>query len=103
MEYTNYTLDFVANYDSLVALINNPSPSTAANSEPVARAILTQLNTIMCAGQLQSRSLTIMINALRDGMVARAVNTGSNAARKREAVCAALLMILACPDYLIQK
>lgn len=103
VEYTNYTLDFVANYDSLVALINNPSPSTAANSEPVARAILTQLNTILCAGQLQSRSLTIMINALRDGMVARAVNTGSNAARKREAVCAALLMILACPDYLIQK
>ncbi|NJS35325.1 MAG: DUF1800 domain-containing protein [Brachymonas sp.] len=103
VEYTNYTLDFVANYDNLVALINNPSPSTAANSEPVARAILTQLNTIMCAGQLQSRSLTIMIDALRDGMVARAVNTGSNAARKREAVCAALLMILACPDYLIQK
>jgi uncharacterized protein (DUF1800 family) len=103
VEYNTYTRDFIANYDSLVALINNANPATASNAEPVARAILTQLNTQMSAGQVQATNLTLMINALRDGMVGRQVNTSSTPARKREAVCAALLMILACPDYLIQK
>ena len=103
VDYSNYTRDFLANYDSLVALINNASPATASNAEPVARAILTRLNTQMSAGQIQAGNLTLMINALRDGLVTRPVNTSSTPARKREAICAAILMILACPDYLIQK
>ncbi|TAG24990.1 MAG: DUF1800 domain-containing protein [Burkholderiales bacterium] len=97
-----YTPDFVANYDALTALITNTG-TTATNTEPVARAIVTQLNAQMCAGQLNAASLTIMINALRDGMVQRQIKSSSSANDKRETICAALLMILACPDYLIQK
>ncbi len=103
VEYNTYTRDFLANYDSLIALITNTNHTPASNTEPVARAIITQLNMQMCAGQLQAGSLTLMINALRDGMVAKQVKTTSTAAVKRDTVCAALLMILACPDYLIQK
>ncbi|MFM7331423.1 MAG: DUF1800 family protein [Brachymonas sp.] len=98
-----YTTDFVANYDSLIALITNANHTPASNTEPVARSILTQLNTLMCAGQLKDSALTLMVNALRDGMVARQVKASSSASLKRETICAALLMILACPDYLIQK
>lgn len=98
-----YTPDFVANYDRLIALINNVNHTPASNTEPVARAILTVLNTQMCAGQLKPASLTLMINALRDGMVARQVKASSSANLKRDTICAAILMILACPDYLIQK
>ena len=103
VDYSNYTRDFLANYDTLITLINNANHTPATNTEPVARTILTQLNTQMCAGQLQATNLTIMVNALRDGMVARQVKASSSAALKRETICAAILMILACPDYLIQK
>lgn len=98
-----YTLDFVPNYASLTALITNTNHTPATNTEPVARAILTVLNTQMCAGQLKPATLTLMINALRDDMVARQVKTSSTANLKRDTICAAILMILACPDYLIQK
>lgn len=103
VDFNNYTRDFVPNYDSLIALINNVNHTPASNTEPVARAIMTALNTQMCAGQLKPTSLTLMINALRDGMVARQVKASSSANLKRDTVCAAILMILACPDYLIQK
>jgi uncharacterized protein (DUF1800 family) len=98
-----YTPDFVPNYNSLIALINNVNHTPASNTEPVARAILAALNTQMCAGQLQPANLTLMINALRDGMVARQVKASSSANLKRDTICAAILMILASPDYLIQK
>ena len=98
-----YTPDFVPNYDRLIALITNTNHTPATNTEPVARAILTALNTQMCAGQLKPATLTLMINALRDDMVARQIKTSSSANLKRDTVCAALLMVLACPDYLIQK
>ena len=98
-----YTPDFVPNYDSLTALITNVNHTPASNTEPVARAIAAALNTQMCAGQLKATSLTLMINALRDDMVARQVKTSSTATLKRDTICAAILMILACPDYLIQK
>jgi uncharacterized protein (DUF1800 family) len=100
-----YTPDFVPNYDSLIALITNTNTNqtTATVAEPIARAILTTLNMQMCAGQLKPASLTLMINALRDDMAARNVKTGSSATLKRDTICAAILMILASPDYLIQK
>jgi uncharacterized protein (DUF1800 family) len=103
LDFANYTRDFVPNYASLIALINNVNHTPASNTEPVARSIMTALNTQMCAGQLQPASLTLMINALRDGMVARQVKASSTATLKRDTICAAILMILACPDYLIQK
>jgi uncharacterized protein (DUF1800 family) len=104
VDYENpYTPDFVPNYASLIALITNVNHTPATNTEPVARAILTALNTQMCAGQLKPASLTLMINALRDDMVAKQVKTSSSATLKRDTICAAILMILACPDYLIQK
>jgi uncharacterized protein (DUF1800 family) len=103
VEFNNYTRDFIPNYDSLIALINNANHTPASNTEPVARAIMAVLNTQMCAGQLKPASLSLMINALRDGMVARQVKASSSANLKRDTICAAILMILACPDYLIQK
>jgi hypothetical protein len=103
VDFNNYTRDFIPNYDSLIALITNVNHTPATNTEPVARAIMTALNTQMCAGQLKPASLSLMINALRDGMVARQVKASSSANLKRDTICAAILMILACPDYLIQK
>jgi uncharacterized protein (DUF1800 family) len=99
----NVERDLVANYDRLLALITNTTHTPATNTEPVARAMLTMLNTQMCAGQLKPATLALMINALRDDMVVRRVTTSSNAQLKRQTVCAAILMVLACPEYLIQK
>jgi uncharacterized protein (DUF1800 family) len=103
VDYSNYTQDFVPNYASLMALITNANHTPATQTEPVARAIVTQLNTTMCAGQLKDASLTLMINALRDAMVAQQIKSSSSPDKQRDTICAAILMILACPDYLIQK
>ncbi|MFY8043242.1 MAG: DUF1800 domain-containing protein, partial [Rhodoferax sp.] len=62
-------------------------------------ALVRRLNLLLCAGQLSPATQT----AIANGLLGVAVNSGSSATIKRQRVCAAVLMVMACPEYLIQK
>ena len=59
-------------------------------------SLLARLNLLLCAGQLSSASQTLILAALN----AMAVGT---ATQKLNRVYAAVLMVMASPDYLVQK
>ena len=69
-----------------------------------AAALINWLNLILCAGQLSSATQTIIINALNATPLLPGTATPDaikNA--KIDRVCAAVLLIMASPEYLIQK
>lgn len=105
-EYVNNTdaLDFEGDYTALLALINN-STITDAEAQRVSLAIVTQLNLLMCAGQLASSTVTLMTNGLKAAMLqsGKRITSASNDSTRRDLIAAAILMVMACPDYLIQK
>jgi uncharacterized protein (DUF1800 family) len=107
--YTNYTLDFEGNYSSLTSLINNPVSSDAAindaESQRVALAIVARLNLVLCAGQLSTATFNEITAAIKGAMLQsdKKINNASSADMKRKLAGAAILLVMACPDYLIQK
>jgi uncharacterized protein (DUF1800 family) len=94
--------DIVADYSSLLALINNTA-SNATEALRVAQSFVARLNLLLCAGQLSSGSITTITNALRDGMLQRTITSASNDSTRRDLVAAAILLVMASPEYLIQK
>lgn len=58
-----------------------------------------RLNTLLAAGQLSGATVTTIVNALH----AVPVNASSSASVKRNRVCAAVLMVMASVEYLVQK
>jgi len=79
--------DIKATYVAELALVANTT------------ALLNRLNLLLCAGQLGSASQTLILNAL-NAMPFSAVPTD---AQKRNRVYAAVLMVMASADYLVQK
>jgi uncharacterized protein (DUF1800 family) len=78
-----------AGYARELALVT--SPSAAAPS-----ALVERLNLLLCAGQLSATTVAAITNAV--GTMASSSDTN-----KRNRVCAAVLMVMACAEYLIQK
>ncbi len=76
--------DVTANYSSLMPLADN------------AQALLDELNLVLAAGQLSSATLALLRGAL-DGMA-----KGSDASRKNR-IYAALVLVLAAPEFIVQK
>ena len=64
-----------------------------------AAALVRRINLLLCAGQLSAANHTLIVNALN----ATAVTAGSSSTIKRNRVCAAVLMVMASAEYLIQK
>ena len=64
-----------------------------------APALVQRLNKLLCAGQLSGATQTLMVNALN----ATAVTAASTDTVKRNRVCAAVLMVMASAEYLVQK
>ena len=64
-----------------------------------AAALVARINLIMCAGQLSAANEATIVTALNG----TAVTAGSSADAKLDRVCAAVLMVMASADYLIQK
>jgi uncharacterized protein (DUF1800 family) len=64
-----------------------------------ANALVQRLNLLLCAGQLSAATQTVIVNAL----LATPVTASSSATLKRNRVCAAVLMVMASAEYLIQK
>ena len=103
--YTNYVrTDVKADYTSLLALINN-SAITDAEALRVAQSLVAQLNLTLTAGQIVASSATAITNALQAAMLqnGKRITSASTDSLKRDLVAAAILMVMASPDYLIQK
>jgi uncharacterized protein (DUF1800 family) len=64
-----------------------------------AAALVQRLNTLLCGGQLSSATQTLIVNALNATPVTA---TGSDTI-KRNRICAAVLMVMASAEYLVQK
>ncbi len=64
-----------------------------------ALALLKRLNLLLCAGQLSADNQTLMVNALN----ATAITASSSDSARRDRVAAAVLLVMASADYLIQK
>lgn len=79
--------DIKAAYTSELALVTD------------ATALVQRLNLLLCAGQLSAATQTLIVNALQ----ATAVTSSSSATVQRNRVCAAVLMVMASAEYLIQK
>ena len=79
--------DIKAAYTIELILVLNPA------------ALVNRLNLLLCAGQLVSATRTLITNTLS----ATAVTAASSEAIKRNRVCAAVLMVMACSEYLVQK
>jgi hypothetical protein len=95
-------VDVAGDYTSLLALINNTA-SNATEALRVAQSFVARLNLLLCAGQLSVGSTTTITNALRDGIVQRNITSASSDSTRRDLVAAAILLVMASPDYLIQK
>jgi uncharacterized protein (DUF1800 family) len=85
--WTNYAYDVQANYTRELALVAD------------ATALVNHVCLVLAAGQISSASRQVMVTALN----ATAVTTASSDTVKRRRVWAAILMVMACPEYLIQK
>jgi uncharacterized protein (DUF1800 family) len=85
--FRNYILDVVANYTPELALVGDAAGLTA------------RLNLILCAGQLSAATQSTIVAALN----ATPITATSTANQKLDRVCAAVLLVMASPEYLIQK
>ncbi|WP_066272648.1 DUF1800 domain-containing protein [Hydrogenophaga palleronii] len=82
-----YAYDVQANYTPELALVAD------------ANALVNHVCLVLAADQISGASRTLMVNALN----ATNVTTASDITVKRRRVWAAILMVMACPEYLIQK
>lgn len=79
--------DITATYTAELALVAD------------ATALVRHLNLWLCAGQLSEATQNLLIGALS----ATPITATSSDSAKRDRVAAAVLMVMACPEYLIQK
>ena len=82
-----YVTDVTATYAAQMLLVTD------------APALVAHLGLVLCAGQLSSATQRLIIDALN----ATPVMATSNDAVKRNRIAAAVLMVMASADYLIQK
>ena len=85
--FRNYVPDVMAAYTAELALVLD------------APALVRRLNLLMSAGQLSDATQKIMVDALN----ATALTASSTAAQRLDRVCGAVLMVLGCSEYLVQK
>ena len=64
-----------------------------------ASALVDRLNLLLCAGQLSKASTDLMKSAL----ATRALTAASPDTNKKNGVYAAVLLVMGCPEYLVQK
>ena len=88
--YTNYLQDVQANYVNELALVADPT------------ALINRLNLLLAAGQISTTNQAIMVTALSSMPINSATPT-TQTNQKMDRVSAAILMVMACCEYLIQK
>ncbi|MDO9198736.1 DUF1800 family protein, partial [Rhodoferax sp.] len=95
--YLNYMMGVISSG------LNSGDISAAYTSELTlvtdAAALVRRINLLLCAGQLSAANHALIVTALN----ATAVTASSSSTIKRNRVCAAVLMVMASAEYLIQK
>jgi len=79
--------DIVPDYSAELALVGNPS------------ALINRLNLLLCAGQLSAETVTMMVNALSYD----STNSASSDSAKRSYLAKAIMFVMCCSEYLVQK
>ncbi len=79
--------DIVPDYSAEIALITDPL------------ALVQRLNLLLCAGQLSAGTVELIVNALR----ADGIRADSSADFKRIHVARAIVFVMCCPEYLVQR
>lgn len=79
--------DIVPDYSAELALVGNPS------------GLINRLNLLLCAGQLSAETVTMMVNALSYDTS----NSASPDSSKRFYVAKAIMFVMCCSEYLVQK
>jgi uncharacterized protein (DUF1800 family) len=88
--YTNYRQAYAATYVPELTLVAD------------ATALVNRVNLLMAAGQISDATQTLMINAIAT-MPINSTNATTLASQKLDRVSAAILMVMASSEYLIQK
>ena len=91
----------------MMGVINNGLNSSDINAPYAAElalvldatALVRRVNLLLCGGQLSAANEALIVTALN----ATPLTNASSAAAKRNRVCAAVLMVMASAEYLIQK
>jgi uncharacterized protein (DUF1800 family) len=112
--YINYLEDILVNgiWVRAPELITSPSDKTATDGFDIAPdytaemnlagnapALFARLNMLLCAGQLSDATLKDMINVF----VVDKTNAASNDNNKRSYVAKAIMFVMCCAEYLVQK
>lgn len=79
--------DIVPDYSAELALVGDPT------------RLINRLNLLLCAGQLSQETVTMMVNALSSDQT----NTSSSDNSKRSYVAKAIMFVMCCSEYLVQK
>jgi hypothetical protein len=77
-------VDVAPDYSAELALVNNTT------------ALTDRLNLLLCAGQLSSTTLTSIRNAI--GSISTTTTAG-----QQNRLYAAILLVMSCPQYIVQK
>ena len=85
--FRNYQPDVTASYTTELALVLD------------AAALVRRMNLLMCAGQLSAATQKIMVDALN----VKPLTASSSNDQKLDRICGAVLMVLGCSEYLVQK
>ena len=80
--------DIVPDYSAELALVGNPS------------GLINRLNLLLCAGQLSPETVNMMVNAMNFDTTTTS-STNDNA--KRSYVAKAIMFVMCCSEYLVQK
>lgn len=79
--------DIVPDYSAEIALVGNP------------QALFARLNMLLCAGQLSDATLKDMTNVF----AYEPTTTNSDDYNKRAYVAKAIMFVMCCAEYLVQK
>jgi uncharacterized protein (DUF1800 family) len=93
----NYVPDVVATYAKELALLSNAATPEIAKAD--ASALVQRINLLMCAGQISTATQKKMVAAL----TTPPLNTNSTQLQRQQRVWSAVLLTMACPEYLVQK
>lgn len=88
--YNTFKVNLKPTYSKELALVADPI------------ALMNRLNLILCAGQLSTTNQTLMVNALTS-MPVNAADPTTLQAQKLDRIGAAILMVMASSEYLVQK
>ena len=79
------------------AIVSNYVPELALYLDPA--ALVSRLNLLLCAGQMSAANQLLIVNALN----ATPLSAASSDSQRRDRIAAAVFLVMASADYLVQK